>query len=322
MTAAAPATAAGRGIALMCAGVFAMLGLDVSAKWLLGTYSISQFVLLRCTFSLLLLLLYALYKSGPQSLYTRRPQWHIARSSVMAGSMFAFFWAMPRIPLADVLILAFTAPLIVTALSRPLLGETVGRRRWGAVLAGFAGVLMVVGPGSGLFEKAALSAVVGAFLYALLSLSARRLSTSESTLALTVYLFPMPILVSLPLAWHTWISPTPADWALFSGCGVFGGLAFLFMTHAFRHAPAAMLVPFEYTGLVWAAAAGYLIWGEVPGRATWLGGAIIVASGLFILYRETRRHRDQPQADFPLQESVITTAGRPPPDGQNRDGVG
>ena len=112
------------------------------------------------------------------------------------------------------------------------------------------------------------------------------------------------------------------DWLLFAVCGLFGGLAFVFMTSAFRHAPAAMLVPFEYTGLVWAAGAGYLIWDEVPGVATWLGGAIIVASGLFILYWETRIQRPQPQADFPLQETVVPTAGGPGPDGRNPDRVG
>ena len=322
MSKAAPATAAGRGIALMCAGVFSMLGLDVAAKWLLATYDLGQLVMLRCLFSVALILLYAWYRAEPGALRTGRPLWHALRSLIMAGSMFAFFYALPRMPLADVLVLAFAAPLIVTALSWPLLGERVGLWRWVAVLAGFAGVLVVLRPGAGLIEPAALFALGGAFLYALLSLSARRLSDTESALALSLYLFPAPMLISVPMALGSWVAPQPLDWLLFAACGFFGGLAFVFMTSAFRHAPAAMLVPFEYTGLVWAAGAGYLIWGEVPGLSTWLGGALIMASGLFILYRETRVHRAQPQADFPLQESVVPTAGRPDRGRRDAGGLG
>lgn len=315
----APVSAPGRGIALMCGGVLSMLGLDISAKWLLATYALPQLVLLRCIFSLLLILVYACYQLGPRALRTRRPQWHALRSVLMAGSMFAFFYALPRMPLADVLILAFAAPLIVTALSWPLLGEPVGPWRWGAVLTGFAGVLIVLQPGAGLIAPAALVALCGSFLYALLSLSARRLSVTESTVALSLYLFPVPMLISVPFVLGDWLPPSPVDWLLFAACGLFGGLAFVLITGAFRHAPAALLVPFEYTGLVWAAGAGFLIWGEVPTVATWVGGAIIIASGLFILYRETRTHRAQPQADFPLQESVVPRVGAPDP-GRRQDG--
>ncbi len=318
MNAGASGTAPGRGIALMCAGVLAMLGLDISAKWLLADYGLSQLVLLRCFFSLSLILLYALTRLGPQTLKTARPQWHALRSVVMAGSMFAFFYALPRMPLADVLIIAFAAPLIVTALSWPALGEAVGPWRWTAVLTGFAGVLIVLQPGAGLVDPAALIALTGAFLYALLSLSARRLSVTESTVALSLYLFPVPMLISVPFAVGNWIQPPPVDWLLFAACGLFGGLAFVLITGAFRHAPAALLVPFEYTGLVWAAGAGFLIWEEVPTASTWIGGAIIVASGLFILYRETLTHRAQPQADFPLQESVVPRVGGT--DKDRRDG--
>jgi drug/metabolite transporter (DMT)-like permease len=138
--------------------------------------------------------------------------------------------------------------------------------------------------------------------------------------ALSLYLFPAPMLISVPFAIAAWLPPSPVDWLLFATCGLFGGLAFVLITGAFRHAPAALLVPFEYTGLVWAAGAGFLIWGEVPTAATWVGGAIIVASGLFILYRETRLHRAQPQADVPLQESVVPRAGEA--DDGRREGGG
>ena len=295
----------------MCSGVLCMVGLDVCAKWLLETYAISQLVLLRCGFSALLIFWYGLTRAAPGALKPRRPLLHLGRSVLMAGSMFAFFYALPHISLAEVLTFAFAAPLIVTALSRPLLGEVVGPWRWLAVLIGFSGVMVVLQPGQGLMEPAALVALGGAALYALLSVSARHLSATETTISLSLYLFPLPMLISVPLAVRDWITPAPWDWLLFAACGIFGGLAFVFMNAAFRRAQAALLVPFEYTGLVWAAGAGYLLWGEVPAARTWLGAGIIVSSGLFILYRETRSHRPQSQADFPLQEAVVARAEGP-----------
>ena len=107
-----------------------------------------------------------------------------------------------------------------------------------------------------------------------------------------------------------WTAPDAAGWILFAVCGFFGGLAFIFINAAYRRAQAAIIVPFEYTGLIWAAAAGYLFWGEVPGANTWSGAAIIIASGLFILFRETAvRRRPQPQLDFPMQEVACVDAG-------------
>jgi drug/metabolite transporter (DMT)-like permease len=294
-----------RGIALMCGAALSMVGLDVTAKLLLETYGLSQLVFLRCGFSMLFIGWYALQTSGRRGLVTRQPGWHLLRTGLMAASMFAFFYALPLIPLAMLLTIAFAAPLVVTALSRPFLGEAVGPWRWGAVLVGFAGVLVVLQPQTGLGNPAAWIALIGAVTYALLSLSARKLNATESTAALSLYLFPAPLLIGAAGAWSSWQAPGLLHWLMFVACGAFGGLAFVLMNAAFRHANAAVLVPFDYTGLVWASLAGFVIWSEVPAPSTWLGAAIIIASGLFILYRETRLHRAEPQADFPLQEAVV-----------------
>ena len=305
-------TSVGPGIALMCAGVMSMVGLDVTAKLLLEDYGLSQLVLLRCGFSVLIIGWYAIVSGGGVAVMrTRRPVWHLLRSLLMAGSMFAFFYALPLVPLAMLLTIAFAAPLIVTALSRPFLGEAVGPWRWAAVLVGFAGVLIVLRPDTGFGGPAALVALVGAALYALLSLSARKLSMTESTVALSIYMFPAPMLIGAVGAWSQWRPPGLADWLLFALCGLFGGLAFVFMNAAYRRAPAAMLVPFEYTGLIWAASAGFVIWAEVPAPSTWLGASVIIASGLFILYRETMMRRPDAQADFPLQETVVLSQDPP-----------
>ncbi len=299
-----------RGIALMCGASMSMVGLDVTAKLLLDTYSLSQLAMLRSIFSAAFIGWFALKQDGIDSLKTKQPFWHFLRTLLMATSMYAFFYALPQIPLATILTIAFAAPLVVTALSRPFLGEPVGAWRWGAVLVGFFGVLVVLRPDTGFSEPAAWVALFGALTYALLSLTARKLSATESTVALSFYLFLAPMFIGAIGAWFSWRTPTPLHWLMFVLCGSFGGLAFMLMNAAFRHAQAAVLVPFDYTGLIWAAGAGFLIWGEVPARATWIGAAIIVSSGLFILYRETRAHKTDLQADFPLQEALIPRVER------------
>jgi len=298
------------GITFMCLGVIAMVALDVTARWLMETFSLPQLVLLRSSFSAILIFAFVAIRGQLASLRTARPGWQFFRSVLMAGSMFAFFHALRFIPLADVVIIAFAAPIIVTSLSRPLLGETVGLWRWTAVIIGFCGVLVVLRPGSGLMQPAALVALAGSVMYAGLSLTARKLSATESTASLSLYAFAIPMLLGAAGSRSEWITPGALDWAMFALCGLFGGLAIVFINAAYQRAAAAVVVPFEYTGLIWAAAAGFLIWDEVPELNDILGAAIIVSSGLVILFRETRiRHRPEPQLDFPLQEVVGGVTG-------------
>jgi drug/metabolite transporter (DMT)-like permease len=290
--------AIGMGIAYMCAGAFCMVGLDATARWLLQTYSLPQMVVLRCLFSVSFIVAFVAARGEFGSLRTARPGWHLFRSLMMSGSMFAFFHALRFIPLADIMVIAFAAPLIVTSLSRFVLGEQVGVWRWSAVIIGFIGVLIVVRPGGGIVHPSALLALGGAVLYAGLLLTARKLSTTESTAALSLYLFVVPLLIGLVVGADHWEVPNATGWALFAVCGGFGGLSFVLINGAYRRAPAAAVVPFEYTGLIWAAAAGYLIWGEIPTLNTWVGALIIVTSGLVIVFRETavRRRRGRVSA--------------------------
>lgn len=298
------------GITFMCLGVISMVALDVTARWLMETYSLPQLVLLRSSFSAIMIFGFVAARRQLSSLRSERPGWLFFRSALMAGSMFAFFHALRFIPLADVVIIAFAAPIIVTALSRPLLGETVGAWRWTAVIVGFCGVLVVLRPGSGLMQPAALIALAGSVMYAGLSLTARKLSSTESTAALSLYAFAVPVLVGAIAGHSEWLTPEPLDWALFALCGLFGGLAIAFINAAYQRAAAAVVVPFEYTGLIWAAAAGFFIWDEIPELNALFGAAIIISSGLVILFRETRiLQRRQPQLDFPLQEVVGLVPG-------------
>ena len=243
-----------------------MTGMDVAAKWLLDTYSLSQLVFLRCAVSMLVIGLFVLIKGDRRALHTRRPGWHLLRAVMMSLATFSFFYALHLMPLANVVIIAFAAPVIVTALSGPLLGERVGIWRWSAVVVGFIGVIIVVRPAPGLIGSGALFAVFATFMWAGLSLTARKLSTSEPTMALSLYLFPLPMLIGAFGSIDSWVPPTGPAWLLFVTCGTFGGLAFIAINAAFRRAPATVIVPFEYTGLIWAIVAGDAVLAGVARR--------------------------------------------------------
>ncbi len=267
-------------------GIAAGLGLDLCAKWLLADYSLPQFVFLRSIFGLLFFFFAARFYGGLGGLKTSRWQWHLLRTLLATGAMFGFFYGLSKMPLVNALTIAFTAPLFVTGLSAPFLGEQVGWRRWLAVVLGFVGVLIVLRPGEGIFDLAAIGLIIAAICYAGLALTARKLAATESSFSLAVYVVVGPFLVSSTLVQGNFTSPTIAAWFLFVLAGLCSTLAWVGIVNGYRRAPPALLAPFEYTALVGAAIAGYLIWDEVPDIWVVTGGLIIIGSGLFIVYRE------------------------------------
>jgi drug/metabolite transporter (DMT)-like permease len=277
----------GGAIALILLGVMGGLGLDLCAKAILETYPLEQFVFLRSLIGLLLFLLLARQFGGLGSLVTRRWRWHLLRTLLACGAMFGFFFGLSRMPLIDALTLGFTAPLIMTALSVPLLGEHVGWRRWLAVVAGFAGVLMILRPGTGTLSLAAASVLFAALCYACLAITARRLADTESTFGLSVYVIAGPMMISGLISLDgDWIAPDVTGWTLFVAAGACSVIAWIGLVGGYRRAPPAVLAPFEYTALIAGAAAGYLIWDEVPDRWVMAGAMVIISSGLYIVYRE------------------------------------
>jgi len=310
--ASATGSAVGAGIAYMCMGAICMVALDVAVRTLLETYELVQVIFLRSVFAFVLIALIIVQQRQTSALRTRQPGWHLFRSLLMTGSIFAFFYALKYLPLADVIVIAFAAPLIITAMSRPFLGESVGPWRWAAVVAGFVGVLIVVQPGFGVVHPAAFIALAGAAFYSGLALTARKLARTESVWSMSLYSFIAPTLIGGAASFGNWTMPVPVDWLVFALSGAFGALAFLCVNAAYARAPASIIVPFEYTGLVWATTAGYLFWDEVPGLNTWFGAAIIVASGMLILFRETvARPKADAALDFPFQEAVCVKGPRP-----------
>jgi drug/metabolite transporter (DMT)-like permease len=276
----------GTAVAYLLLGVVAGLSLDLCAKWLLVDYSLPQFVFLRSVFGLSFFLLTARFYGGLGSLRTSRWKWHLFRTLLATGAMFGFFYGLSRMPLVNALTIAFTAPLFVTGLSVPFLGEHVGWRRWLAVIVGFIGVLIVLRPGQGMFTPAAIGVIIAALCYAGLALTARKLAATESSFSLAVYVVTGPFLVSSSLLPGHFTMPTAGGWFLFVLAGLCSALAWVGIVGGYRRAPPAMLAPFEYTALIGAAIAGYLIWDEVPDVWVITGGLVIIASGLFIVYRE------------------------------------
>jgi len=298
-----------RGIVLMVLSVFLFSSMDAMIKWATSDYPTGQIVFFRNFLAFVPVLLFFWRGGSAMTLRTRRIGGHLARGVVGVASMFCFFLAFGLLPLADTIALGMSGPIFLTALSVPLLGERVGIRRWSAVLAGFAGVLIMVRPGSGVFEFKALTAIAGAFFYALAMVSIRRLSRSEPAGTIVFYftLFAMIAgLLTLPLAWLApewigpWAWPDAAGWTILIGIGLLGGTAQLTLTYAFKLAPVAVIAPFEYGSLVFGVVLGLLIWREVPDRYILCGAAIVVASGLYILYRETKLRRLPREVEPPV----------------------
>lgn len=293
-----------RGIAWMMTGVICGVSLDVCVKWLLDGYSLAQVVFLRSLFGFLFLVAIFTALGRLPRLRTSRPKGHALRSVLSFVSAFTFFFALKHIPLAEAITIAFAAPLLVTALSVPLLGEHVGLPRWSAVIVGFSGVVIAMRPGPSMLQPATVSLLVCVVAYALLAITARRMAADETPESLATWVYPVTLAALIWPTWQSWTPPDAFGWLLLIAAGILSALAFLCINAAYRWANASVVVPFEYTALVWATAAGALIWNEMPDRWVLSGAAVIIASGLFILYRESRIGV-RPNT-FPLQDISVS----------------
>lgn len=289
----------GAGIACMLAGAFCLSGMDTVAKWLGETYALAQLVTGRSLFAIPLVLVLARMTGGWASLKTRRPGLHLFRGLMMTVSVYGFFAGLRHMSLADAWAVVFTAPLIITALSPILLKESVGWRRWSAVATGFAGVLLVVRPGLGAFQPASLYVLMAALGYALNFLLSRRYAADDGTAVNVLYMMGVGVAVSATMLPGQWQTPTGLAWALFPLMGVLGGAAMIFLTQAFRIAPAPVVAPFDYSAMIWAVLWGWVIWRDWPDAATWAGTALIVGAGIYVGQREARMRRAPDAAHGP-----------------------
>ncbi|WP_417863851.1 DMT family transporter [Vreelandella venusta] len=277
-----------KGILCMCLGVlFLALG-DAVSKWLGEVHSPLQIIFFRTLVSLPLIALLAHFAGGLRKLHTRRPRIHLLRGLIYTATMVCFVWGLTLLPLAEATAIAFVAPLFVTLLSVPLLGERIDPPVFMASLVGFSGVLIVVRPGGDAFQLGTLILLAAAFFYALMMITARRYGAREHLWAMVFYMTLVPFIVtalSLPWVWQT---PEPWHWLGFLVSGVFGIGATAFITLAFRFAPAAIAAPFDYTAMLWAVLLGWWFWGELPDLWVWVGSVLIIGSGLAIAYYDRR----------------------------------
>jgi drug/metabolite transporter (DMT)-like permease len=282
-------------IGLICAAVLCFALLDTSAKWLSGHMDPVQVVFARYAGSMALVLMLLNPWSRPGILRTKRPWLQGIRSLLLLGSTALNFVALKYLQLAETVSIMFAGPLLVALVAGPMLGEWPGPRRLAAIGVGFLGVLVITRPGIGGMHPAALLCVFGCICYSFYALATRQLAAYDPPETTMVYSGVAGTLAVLPLIPFFWSTPqTPFVWLVMLGTGVFGGFGHWLLILAHRLAPATVLAPFIYSQIVWMIALGWFVFGQFPDGWTFVGATIVIASGLYLLYRE--RVRKLPEA--------------------------
>src|SRR3954465_2366951 len=286
-----------RGIFYMVLSTVMFAGANAILKWEVALYPVGEVAFFRSAFAFFAVCGLVLPRTGLAVLRTRRYREHLQRGLSQFGSMTCMFVAFRALSLGSAIAISFSAPLFTTLLSILILKERVGVHRWSALIVGFAGVLVITLPHAGALNYGAGFALANAVLISSVAIAIRRMSATESTETLTFYqmsvitvctLFLLPFGFKLPI-WYDGVA------LAFAGAG--NGIAQFWWTRSLSLAPPSSVVPFNYLSLVWATILGFAIWGDVPTPTLLLGSAIVVASGLYILWRETLRRaarRTQP----------------------------
>lgn len=263
--------------------------LDGSAKWLVGSVPVLVVVWLRFLAHTVFASVLLFPLRGTALVRTRHLRWHLVRGLIFMAMTGINFWALQFLQLTVTASIFFTVPILVALLSAPLLGERLDAKRWAAILIGFAGVLVIVRPGSESFHPAMLLSLANAVLYAFFNMMTRKLAAYDPPE--TIQFLPAVVAsVGLaPFALAAWQSPAGwFEWLMICLLGVFGGTGHYLLALAHRYAPASTLAPFLYQQVLYMALFGYLVFGDVPDKEVWVGAAIVIASGLYLFARERR----------------------------------
>ncbi len=279
-----------KGLLYMVGGVFFLSVMDASAKWLTTGYPIAELMFLGRLPAPLFAICLAMANGGLATLKTGKIFWHLLRAIFGVGTMGAFFYALKLLPLADTVAICFVAPLIMCALSVPLLGEKIGPRRWAAIVVGFAGVIVIVQPTGAGFGLGAILALVSAFTYAVSINISRRISTTETSYSMLFWFSVFLLAGSGSVAPIGWVTPHGNDILVFCIMALGGTLGQFLLTQAYRYGEISFLAPLEYSALIWAVLFGVVFWQEFPSAVVLIGSAIIVASNIYVVHRETRLH--------------------------------
>ncbi len=291
MTTAAPdRILAAIGLRLLSVVLFAMMNVVIKLSEQHGA-ALGEILFFRQLGASLLISSIVLSGPGWRSVGTKKIGTHISRAILGLAAMAFTFTTIVTLPLAEATTLGFTVPIFATILGSLILREPTGWHRWGAVIAGFAGVLIVAQPGGGHFPLwGAATGLLGAFGTASVSILLRHITRTETALT-TVFWFSTLSLLPLGIVYAVVARGHPLEvWLLLAGVGMIGGLAQLAMTGALGLGPVSVVVPMDYSSLLWATLFGWAIFGTLPSAALWIGAPVIVASGLYILWRERVRH--------------------------------
>jgi drug/metabolite transporter (DMT)-like permease len=293
-----------KAITLKVLSALLFAAMSALVRYLGERYPVGQIVFFRSTFAILpVLLIYAWRNELAAAVRTARPFGHVGRGLISIGGMFFNFSALARLPIVDATAISFASPLITVAMAAIFLNERVRIYRWSAVIVGFGGILVMLGPHFNLGSHAGAAtttlglgfAIGGAFCSAASVIQTRRLTETETTSSIVFYfslicalagLATWPLGALFPGFGLEWLEPTWGELAALVTIGLCGGVAHILLTESYRWAPASLVAPFDYTAIVWAFLLGYFFFGELPTVYVFIGTAIIAAAGLFVIWRE------------------------------------
>jgi drug/metabolite transporter (DMT)-like permease len=278
------------GIALVSLATLSFAALDAAAKWLVQSLPVIEVVWLRFATHVLLMAAILAPTHGRALVRVHSLRLQALRAAMLASMTGLNFWALQYLQLAETGALQFSVPILIALLSAWFLGERLGARRWAAVVCGFAGVLLVIRPGSQAFHPAILLSALNALIYAAFSLLTRRMAATETPESMQWLSAAGAALILAPFALAQWRWPDGAlTWALIAFTGLTGGVGHLFVARAHRHASAAVLGPFLYQQILYMTLGGWLVFSQVPDAFVVAGALVVVASGLYLLWLEMRR---------------------------------
>jgi drug/metabolite transporter (DMT)-like permease len=311
------------GVGFLLIGILIFSLQDIAVKWIGGDYPVLEIVSFRSLVALPLTLLFFRYEGRRGLPTTQRHTLEYIRGVFFFLSYTTHFMGLAALPLAEIAAIKFSGPLMITILSVAMLGETVGLRRWLALLVGFMGVLLIVRPGLASFNLGSIFILISVLFYALATMLTRKLQTTDSSatmayysslvyLIATIILAPLVILVgefpdahpSVAFLFRTWTMPSLLDWIVMSGLGLVWAGGMYFIARAYSVALASVVAPFEYAALPINVMWGFIIWQELPGLATWTGAFLTLLSGAYILYRDQKERMEEVAIRISKQENA------------------
>lgn len=282
------------GIIAMLGGMFCLAAMDATGKWIVeADYPVYQMLAMRSAMIVPAILIYTAIFGGIGQLGTKKPKLFVFRAVITFGAPILYFSALKFMPLADATVLFFGSPLFLTILSIPIFKDKVGIHRWGAVIFGFIGVLIVLRPTDQVFQPAGLMVLLASLSYACSMIMARILGKTETLLRIVFYNNLGLGVMAGAVAVFVWV---PMAWEHVAIIGLMAALALsghLLITRAIVVAPISVVVPFEYSAALWAVIWGYFIFGDTPAANVFLGAAVVIAAGIYIIHREQKNARAQ-----------------------------